>query len=172
MGNVFAPPQIVSPLFSQPNAGINVLAIHACINSAISNSVQQAFLLAYIRCTLLYSSASQMPDMQNMHSLHPPLGPTSTATDLIPGSRFHLDFGFMRASSNTFLKTKTGTCVVQSHDGFTSYLIIADAVTCYTWVFLTVVSKEPPLQLVTKFLQTHGLVTTGYWLCCPCQPRR
>ena len=103
----------------------------------------------------------ECPTCENARSRRPPLGPTSTATDLIPGSRFHLDFGFMRASSNTFLKTKTGTRrVVQSLDGFTSYLIIADAVTRYTWVFLTM-SKAPPLQLVTKFLQTHGL-TTGY----------
>ena len=100
------------------------------------------------------------PTCEHARSRRPPLGPTSRATDLIPGSRFHLDFGFMRASSNTFLKTKTGTRVVQSRDGFTSYLIIADAVTRYTWVFLTA-SKDPPLALVSRFLQEHGL-KTGY----------
>ena len=62
----------------------------------------------------------------------------------------------MRASSDTFLKSKTGTRIVLSHDGFTSYLIIADAITRYTWIFLTV-TKDPPLQLVSRFLQEHGL---------------
>jgi hypothetical protein len=132
MASVFFPPRTASLLFSPPNSGINVLAIQACTNSATYNSALPASLMASIALSTRFMPArlARMRDPSR-----PPLGPTSSATDLIPGSRFHLDFGFMRASSNTFLKTKTGTRVVQSHDGFTSYLIIADAVTRYTQGF-------------------------------------
>ena len=57
MDNAFAPPRIVSQLFSRPNFGINVLVIRACINFAISNSVPQAFLLASIALFIRFTSA-------------------------------------------------------------------------------------------------------------------
>ena len=70
------------------------------------------------------------------------MGPTSDFANILCGSRFHLDFGFMRASSVTFGKTK-GDRVVTSYDGFNSYFLITDAKSAHGWVFLTA-SKSPP----------------------------
>jgi hypothetical protein len=52
---------------------------------------------------------------------------------LLPGTRFHLDFGFIRASSADFGVTM-GNRVVTSYDGNKSYLIIVCAKTRHTWV--------------------------------------
>jgi hypothetical protein len=49
-------------------------------------------------------------------------------------TRFHLDFGFMRASSNDFGVTK-GPLVVTSYDGNNTYILIADAKQRHSWVF-------------------------------------
>jgi hypothetical protein len=84
------------------------------------------------------------------------MGPTDPVEDLIPGSRFHLDFGFMRASSESFKKQLGATRVVTSYDDYNSYLLITDAKTRYTWIFLTA-SKDPPCDIVTRFLKTFGL---------------
>ena len=65
-----------------------------------------------------------------------PMGPISPVDHLLPGSRFHLDFGFMRASSDSFHKTPGASHVVDSYDGYNSYLLITDAKTRFTWVFL------------------------------------
>ena len=46
--------------------------------------------------------------------------------------------------------------IVTSRDGFNSYLIIVDAHTRYSWIFLSG-SKHPPLKTVTQFLQRFGL---------------
>ena len=80
-----------------------------------------------------------------------PMGPTTSVEHLLPGSRFHLDFGFMRASSQSYVKITGATRVVNSYDGYNSYLLITDAKTRYTWVFLTA-TKEPPTQVVHTFL--------------------
>ena len=45
--------------------------------------------------------------------------------------------------------------MVKSYDGYTSYLLIVDEATRYAWVFLTA-SKDPPLDIVRKFLHLHG----------------
>ena len=45
--------------------------------------------------------------------------------------------------------------MIRSYDGFTSYLLIIDEASRYTWVFLTA-TKEPPLDIVSEFLQHHG----------------
>ncbi len=64
----------------------------------------------------------------------------------------HMDFGFMRVSANDYMQlSKTTDCVVQSYDGYSSYLIIVDAATRFIWVFLTT-SKEPPLDIVNTFM--------------------
>ena len=89
-----------------------------------------------------------------------PMGPISPVDHLLPGSRFHLDFGFMRASSDSFHKTPGASRVVDSYDGYNSYLLITDAKTRFTWVFLTT-SKAPPIDLVKTFLLQNGL-PTGY----------
>ena len=93
-----------------------------------------------------------------------PRGLTSAVGDLLPGSCFHLDFGFMRASSDSYKQLKGATRVVSSYDGYSSYLLITDAKTRYTWVFLTA-SKDPPVAIVQHFLTTYGL-TKGYRALC------
>ena len=81
------------------------------------------------------------------------MGQTTSVADLLPGSRFHLDFGFMRASSQSFQKQVGAPRIVNSYDGYNSYLLITDAKTRFTWVFLTA-TKSPPVDIVQKFLTT------------------
>jgi hypothetical protein len=70
---------------------------------------------------------------------------------------FYMDFGFLRASTLDLTHpTRGGDCVVYSHDGFTSYLLIVNEASRYIWVFLTN-TKSPPLNIVDEFLKTHGL---------------
>ena len=45
---------------------------------------------------------------------------------------------------------------MNSYDGYNSYLLITDAKTRFTWVFLTA-TKSPPVDIVHKFLTTFGL---------------
>ena len=92
------------------------------------------------------------------------MGPSSTEVDLLPGSSFHVDFGFMHASSDEFLKTKQAIQVVLSYDGYNSFLLLTDAATHYTWVFL-IASKDPPIALLVCFLEEHGL-KQGYLAIC------
>ena len=73
------------------------------------------------------------------------------------GQRFHMDFGFVRGETQS-KKNKALTRMITSIDGYNSYLIIVDAHTRYTWVFLTS-SKEPPLDVIQQFLNDHGLTT-------------
>ena len=85
-----------------------------------------------------------------------PAGHVQPATDIRPGSRFHLDFGFMRASSETYQRAKGKDRVVLSHDGYNAYCLITDACSRYTWCFNTT-SKEPPVNILDMFLTRHGL---------------
>jgi hypothetical protein len=55
-----------------------------------------------------------------------PMGSTSDTAPIVSATHFHLDFGFIRASSNDFGFTK-GPRVVISYDGNNTYLLIADA---------------------------------------------
>ena len=72
------------------------------------------------------------------------------------GRRFYMDFGFMRASSSDYSKpNKSIDRVVDSWDGFSSYLLIVDEASRYIWVFLTK-SKEPPLDIIDTFLDRFG----------------
>ncbi len=72
------------------------------------------------------------------------------------GRQFYMDFGFMRASSSDYTKpNKTLDRVVDSWDGFSSYLLIVDEASRYIWVFLTK-SKEPPLEIIDTFLDRFG----------------
>ena len=72
------------------------------------------------------------------------------------GQRFHMDFGFVRGDNSHKTNDKTQR-IVTSIDGFSSYLIIVDSHTSYTWVFLTS-SKEPPIDIVKQLLHYHGLI--------------
>ena len=70
------------------------------------------------------------------------------------GEMFHMDFGFVRGSS--YKTTDQKGKIITSRDGYNSYLIIVDAFTRYTWIFLSS-SKQPPLTIVKQFLQRFGL---------------
>jgi hypothetical protein len=92
-----------------------------------------------------------------------PMGPALSTCELLSATRFHIDFGFMRASSKKYRPQKGAPRVVTSVDGFNAYLLIADAKTCYTFVFLTV-SKAPPHQILDQFLAKYGLNTGSPFL--------
>ena len=54
------------------------------------------------------------------------------------GRRYYMDFGFMRASSLDYRKPNPKTDrVVQSWDGYSSYLLIVDEASRFMWLFLT-----------------------------------
>jgi hypothetical protein len=75
---------------------------------------------------------------------------------------FHMVFGFMRASANNYTQpSKTTDRIIQSYDGYSSYLLIVNAVTRFRWVFLTT-SKEPPLDIVNAFMQRFALWDGGF----------
>ena len=63
------------------------------------------------------------------------------------GERFHMDYGFVSGKKDGNL--------IRSHDGYKAYLLIVDAKTRYTWIFLSK-NKVPPIQTVKLFLQLHG----------------
>ena len=87
------------------------------------------------------------------------------------GERFHMDFGFFRGPKHLQDLTKRKHVgkrrakgeetpdyqpIVTSHDGFSSYLLIVDAFTRASWVFLTR-TKNPPIETLKMFLKTYGL---------------
>jgi hypothetical protein len=68
------------------------------------------------------------------------------------GQRFYMDFGFIRASAADLSQPKsTDDRVVESFDGFNSYLLVVDEVSKYSWIFLTK-SKEHPIELTKIFM--------------------
>jgi hypothetical protein len=70
--------------------------------------------------------------------------------------RFYMDFGFMHASASDYSRPdKTKDRVVQSFDGYSSYLLIIDEASHFVWTFLTAL-KEPPLDIIREFLTQHG----------------
>ena len=86
-----------------------------------------------------------------------------------PGERFHMDFGFVRGPKNlqTLLhKRRTAKHKIRhakshhpiktSHNGYSSYLLITNAASRHTWIFLTK-TKEPPIVTLDLFLTQHGL---------------
>jgi hypothetical protein len=72
------------------------------------------------------------------------------------GVHFYMDFGFMHASISDYGRPDV-KCnkVVESYDGYSSYLLIIDDKSSKTWVFLTR-TKEPPIEIVHLFLQSFG----------------
>ena len=67
-----------------------------------------------------------------------------------------MDFGFMRASTSDYSTPNLETDrVVESFDGCVAYLIIVDKASKFVWIFLRK-SKEPPIELVSHFLQMYG----------------
>ena len=72
------------------------------------------------------------------------------------GERFFMDFGFMRASTFDYLKPNaTQDRIVESYDGFNSYLAIVDELSKFIWIFLCK-SKEPSTDMVCAFLTRFG----------------
>jgi hypothetical protein len=92
------------------------------------------------------------------------MGAAVSSDHLSASSWFHLDFGFMRASSDAFTQQAGATRIVESHDGYNSYLLFVDAKTRYTWIFLTA-SKAPPVDHVSSFFNAFGLAS-GYRAVC------
>jgi hypothetical protein len=86
---------------------------------------------------------------------HADKGPISDTGFLLPGTRFNLDFGFIRASSADF-GVMTGNHVLTSYDSNNSYLIIVCDKTRQTWVFCQA-SKLPPIFIIERFLASNGL---------------
>jgi len=63
-----------------------------------------------------------------------------------------MDFGFICASAADLSRPKsTDDRVVESFDGFNSYLLVVDEVSKYSWIFLTN-SNEPPIELTKIFM--------------------
>ena len=76
-----------------------------------------------------------------------------------------MDFGFMRASSSDYSTPNLETDrVVESFDGYLAYLIIVDEASKFVWIFLRK-SKEPPVDLVSHFLQMYGRASGGVIRC-------
>jgi hypothetical protein len=76
-----------------------------------------------------------------------------------------MDFGFMRASTADFSRpNKEEDRIVESFDGYSSYLIVVDECSRFIWVFLCR-SKEPPIEEASAFLATFGLSTGGMIRC-------
>ena len=76
-----------------------------------------------------------------------------------------MDHGFIRASTSDYSKPNSETDrVVVSFDGYVAYLIIADEASWFVWVFLRK-SKEPPIDLVSHFLQMYGRQSGGVIRC-------
>ncbi len=67
-----------------------------------------------------------------------------------------MDFGFMRASASDYSRPdKSKDRIVQSFDGYSSYLLILDEVSRFVWIFLTA-SKDSLLDIIRAFLTQHG----------------
>jgi hypothetical protein len=79
-----------------------------------------------------------------------PMGPNSEMA-----TRFHLDFGFIRASSADF-GVSMGNRVVASYDGNNTYLLIVCVNMRHTWIFCQA-SKSPPIFIFEHFLELNGL---------------
>ena len=81
------------------------------------------------------------------------------------GQRFYMDFGFLRASTSDYSRPNLDEDrIVESFDGFSSYLLVVDEVSHHLWVFLCT-SKEPPLDIVSTFLEFYGLEAGGLVRC-------
>ena len=76
-----------------------------------------------------------------------------------------MDFGFICSSTSDFLRPDPKLDqVVESHDEFSSYLLVIDKATRYDWVFLCE-SKEPLIEYMIEFLLTHRLKEGGVIWC-------
>jgi hypothetical protein len=149
-------------LFYPPNYGINILAILlVLLSSTLSPNTVLAFLPSlYLLLCFFGTVKSVRMRIPNA----PPWDLPSRLASFFWLPIFIFDFGLMRASSKKYLPQKGAPRAVTSVDGFNAYLLIADAKTRHTFVFLTV-SKAPPRQILDQFLAKHGLNTGSHFLC-------
>ena len=79
--------------------------------------------------------------------------------------RFYMDFGFLRASNFDYSRPdKSKDRIIESFDGYNSYLLVVDEHTKYIWIFLCK-SKEPPMDLVNLHLDIFGSTLGGSIRC-------
>jgi hypothetical protein len=82
------------------------------------------------------------------------------------GQRFYMDYGFVRASNDEDFDwpTKKKDRVIESFDGFSSYLLIVDEVSKHSWIFLTK-TKDPPIGLTKIFMREYCNADEGFIRC-------
>jgi hypothetical protein len=83
------------------------------------------------------------------------MGDTSDTVKLLPGTRFHLDFGCIRALSIDVGFTADHS-IITSYDGNNTFLLIVCAKARHIWVFCQP-SKAPPIHILKCFLEVNGL---------------
>ena len=67
-----------------------------------------------------------------------------------------MDFGFLCASAEDFRVTNLNTDrIVESFDGYKSYLLVVDKTTRYTWLFPRR-TKKPPVGIISLILEKFG----------------
>jgi hypothetical protein len=110
-------------------------------------------------------------DLHPMHSckacndekiIRVPMDANSDTDPLFPGTRFHLDCGFISASSADF-GISAVNLVITSYDGNNMYLLLVCAKSCHTWIFCQA-SKSPLIFIIERFLELHGLKTGSSFL--------
>ena len=75
---------------------------------------------------------------------------------VLRAQRKYMDFGFLRASTFDFARPdKLKDKVVESFDGYNSYLLIVDEFTKMIWIYLCK-SKEPPIDVILAHLDRYG----------------
>jgi len=71
----------------------------------------------------------------------------------------------MRASTSNFAQPDPDQDrIVESFDGFSSYLLIVDEASRHVWILLCA-SKEPPIEEMSAFLSEFGLKSGGLLRC-------
>jgi hypothetical protein len=83
----------------------------------------------------------------------------SQSESFLPGTAFHMDLGFVSGPSNLEAVVQKGEnpkhTTQKSQDGYVAYLLIIDAASRYTWVFL-LKNKQPPIAIISAFLTQNG----------------
>ena len=97
------------------------------------------------------------PFCEDAKTTHRHGGPNNPHECFIPGTAYHMDLGFInwtqpqKRGDNTTKQQQN-----KSYDGYIAYLLIIDAASRYTWIFL-LKNKQPPIDIINKFLNKYGL---------------
>ena len=84
---------------------------------------------------------------------------------LLTGKSFFVKFGFIKASTSDFSRhDPKRDRVVSLFNRFSSYLLIVDEASRYTWVLLCR-SKDPPIDKISAFHTEFGLSSGGTLRC-------